>query len=190
MASLYFYYSAMNAGKTTHLLQADYNYNERNMNTIIFQKNIYSNGFVEARIGIKKQANLFDDEFDFYNFIKTYIQKVSLDIIFIDESQFLLTKQVFQLAKIVDNLNIPVMCYGLRTDFLGQLFEGSAKLLAIADNVIEIKTMCFCGKKATMTARLSSTKNKQQALKEGEKISIEKTQYISFCRKHYYEKIN
>ncbi|MCR5225363.1 MAG: thymidine kinase [Alphaproteobacteria bacterium] len=183
MASLYFYYSAMNAGKTTSLLQTDHNYFERGMNTILFtcaMDDRYGQGTIASRIGLKKQAVTFDKNFDFFCYVKD-AKKVAC--ILIDEAQFLTAEQVNQLGDIVDLLDIPVLAYGLRTDFMGNLFEGSARLLAIADILTELKTVCFCGKKATMNLRVDKDGKK---VTSGAQIEIGgNDRYISVCRKHF-----
>lgn len=185
MASLYFYYSAMNAGKTTSLLQTDYNYYERGMHTALFTcaiDNRYGQGIIASRIGLKKQAITFDKNFDFFCYAK---DAKHVDCVLIDEAQFLTSAQVDQLGDIVDKLNIPVLTYGLRTDFLGNLFEGSARLLAIADIISELKTVCFCGRKATMNIRVDEQGKK---LHSGNQIEIGgNDRYISVCRKHFKE---
>ena len=158
MAKLYFYYSTMNAGKSTILLQAAYNYRERGMEPFLITAKLdnragYSK--IVSRIGIEEKANLFDSQDNLFLMIKKTIEKKKLNCILLDEAQFLSKEQVWQLAKVVDNLNIPVLCYGLRVDFQGELFPGSLVLLSIADEMREIKTICHCGKKATMVARLN-----------------------------------
>ena len=183
MASLYFYYSAMNAGKTTSLLQTDHNYFERGMNTVLFTCSIddrYGQGIIASRIGLQKQAIAFNRKFDFFCYMKD-VKNVAC--VLIDEAQFLSKEQVDQLGNIVDILNIPVLAYGLRTDFQGNLFEGSARLLAIADILTELKTVCFCGKKAIMNLRLDKDGKK---LITGAQVEIGgNDRYISVCRKHF-----
>lgn len=182
MANLYFFYAAMNAGKTTSLLQTDYNYRERGMNTLIFNHSLYTShscGVVISRIGLEKQAITYDKDFDFLCYIRS---ARDVSCILVDEAQFLTAKQVDQLGDVVDSLNIPVLTYGLRTDFLGNSFEGSSRLLAIADILTELKTVCYCGRKATMNMRVDKDGNK---VEQGEQIDIEKDQYISVCRRHF-----
>lgn len=183
MASLYFYYSAMNAGKTTSLLQTDHNYIERGMNTVLFTCVIddrYGQGMIASRIGLQKQAITFDKKFDFFAYMK---DAKNIACVLIDEAQFLTKEQVDQLGNIVDILNIPVLAYGLRTDFQGNLFEGSSRLLAIADILTELKTVCFCGKKAIMNLRLDKDGKK---LTTGTQVEIGgNDRYISVCRKHF-----
>ena len=183
MASLYFYYSAMNAGKTTSLLQTDYNYHERGMETVLFVNAIdtrHGKGVIQSRIGLSKTAMTYDKKFDFFRYVKS---AKNLSCVLVDEAQFLTKQQVDQLGDIVDFLDIPVLAYGLRTDFQGNCFEGSERLLAIADILVELKTVCFCGKKATMNIRVDSEGNK---ITEGAQIEIGgNDRYISVCRKHF-----
>jgi thymidine kinase len=177
MAKLHFFYSTMNAGKSTALLQSNHNYKESNLKTLLFvPKSIAdkSNGKIVSRIGLEADAII----------IKKQPEKISC--IFVDEAQFLTKKQVHSLGKIADELNIPVMTYGIRTDFQGELFEGSQELLALADNLKELKTICSeCDKKATMVVRLDSN---GKILLEGEKILIGGNEiYKTLCRKHFRE---
>ncbi len=188
MAKLHFFYSTMNAGKSTALLQSNHNYKESNLKTLLFvPKSIAdkSNGKIVSRIGLEADAIIVNNEYDFYNEIsKKQSEKISC--IFVDEAQFLTKKQVHGLGKIADELNIPVMTYGIRTDFRGELFEGSQELLALADNLKELKTICSeCDKKATMVVRLDSS---GKILLEGEKILIGGNEiYKTLCRKHFRE---
>ena len=188
MAKLHFFYSTMNAGKSTALLQSNHNYKESNLKTLLFvPKSIAdkSNGKIVSRIGLQADAIVVNNEYDFYNEIsKKQSEKISC--IFVDEAQFLTKKQVHSLGKIADELNIPVMTYGIRTDFQGELFEGSQELLALADNLKELKTICSeCDKKATMVVRLDSN---GKILLEGEKILIGGNEiYKTLCRKHFRE---
>ena len=188
MAKLHFFYSTMNAGKSTALLQSNHNYKESNLKTLLFvPKSIAdkSNGKIVSRIGLEADAIIVNNEYDFYNEIsKKQSEKISC--IFVDEAQFLTKKQVHGLGKIADELNIPVMTYGIRTDFQGELFEGSQELLALADNLKELKTICSeCDKKATMVVRLDSS---GKILLEGEKILIGGNEiYKTLCRKHFRE---
>ncbi|MCL4159462.1 UNVERIFIED_CONTAM: hypothetical protein GTU68_066167 [Idotea baltica] len=157
MAKLYFYYSAMNAGKSTTLLQAAYNYEERGMRVLLYTPKLdhrAGEGIVASRIGLERAAVAFDTDFDLYEDIKTEHKNSPVSCVFLDESQFLTPAQVLQLTIVCDRLRIPVLCYGLRTDFRGEPFEGSKYLLAWADSLGEIKTICHSGKKATMNARL------------------------------------
>ena len=186
MAKLHFYYSAMNAGKTTTLLQSNYNYQERGMNTLLFIPSIdtrHALGIISSRIGLQNEAHAFEKEFDFFTFVKDHIQKQKVSCVLIDEAQFLSKKQVFQLARIVDELKIPTLAYGLRSDFMGEPFEGSKYLLALAEDISEIKTICHCGRKATMNARVDEN---GCVLREGEQVEIGgNDRYIALCRKHY-----
>jgi len=188
MAKLHFFYSTMNAGKSTALLQSNHNYKESNLKTLLFvPKSIAdkSNGKIISRIGLEADAIIVNNEYDFYTEIsKKQSEKISC--IFVDEAQFLTKKQVHGLGKIADELNIPVMTYGIRTDFRGELFEGSQELLALADNLKELKTICSeCDKKATMVVRLDSS---GKILLEGEKILIGGNEiYKTLCRKHFRE---
>ncbi|MTI43649.1 thymidine kinase [Roseibium hamelinense] len=186
MAKLYFNYSSMNAGKSTVLLQAAYNYEERGMTTRLLTAAIddrAGEGVIASRIGLKAQADIFCSRTDLHAHIGTIAKQSPLHAVFVDEAQFLTEEQVWQLARVADGLKIPVMCFGLRTDFQGKLFPGSATLLALADSLREIKTICWCGKKATMVARLDSQGN---ILEEGDQVVIggEET-YVSLCRKHW-----
>ena len=188
MAKLHFFYSTMNAGKSTALLQSNHNYKESNLKTLLFvPKSIAdkSNGKIKSRIGLEADAIIVNNEYDFYTEIsKKQSEKISC--IFVDEAQFLTKKQVHGLGKIADELNIPVMTYGIRTDFRGELFEGIQELLALADNLKELKTICSeCDKKATMVVRLDSN---GKILLEGEKILIGGNEiYKTLCRKHFRE---
>ena len=187
MAKLYFTYAAMNAGKSTILLQAAYNYRERGMRTVLFTSSLYAGDAgseISSRIGISSEARLFDADTDLFDDISAAHTDAPIDSIFIDEAQFLSREQVWQLARVADRLGIPVLCYGLRTDFQGRLFEGSAELLAVADSLREARTICHCGRKATMVARLDEDGN---ALTEGDQVSIGKERYVSLCRLHWEE---
>lgn len=188
MAKLYFNYAAMNAGKSTTLLQASFNYRERGMDTIEFTAKIddrVKKGVIASRIGLSKEAHVFDDATNLFDIIKRESTDMTAACVFLDEAQFLTSDQVMQLAQAVDELNIPVICYGLRTDFMGELFEGSARLLAVADEIRELKTICKCGRKATMNLRIDAD---GAAVTSGEKIEIGgNDRYIPLCRKHFYE---
>ncbi|TCP13900.1 thymidine kinase [Bisgaardia hudsonensis] len=181
----------MNAGKSTTLLQSDYNYRERNMNTLVYTAaidNRFGLGKVTSRIGISRQANLFNNDTDLFVEIKAQQQQNKLHCILVDEAQFLTKDQVYQLSDVVDKLNIPVLCYGLRTDFQAELFEGSKYLLAWADQLEELKTICYCGRKANFVLRLNG---KGEVVKQGEQIQIGgNDSYTSVCRKHYKEMID
>ena len=190
MAKLYFYYSAMNAGKSTSLLQSAYNYKERGMRPYIMSAaidNRYSVGKVTSRIGLEAEAYLFHKEDDLFKILSEENKKQDINCVLIDESQFLSRDQVKQLAITVDDLDIPVLCYGIRTDFRGELFPGSQHLLAWADNLIELKTICHCGSKATMVVR---TDEKGNIINDGDQVVIGgNDRYQSMCRKHFAEHI-
>ena len=190
MAKLYFYYSAMNAGKSTSLLQSAYNYKERGMRPYIMSAaidNRYSVGKVTSRIGLEAEAYLFHKEDDLFKILSEENKKQVINCVLIDESQFLSRDQVKQLAITVDDLDIPVLCYGIRTDFRGELFPGSQHLLAWADNLIELKTICHCGSKATMVVR---TDEKGNIINDGDQVVIGgNDRYQSMCRKHFAEHI-
>ncbi len=189
MAKLYFSYSTMNAGKSTLLLQASYNYEERGMRTLLFTSALYAEGdvgVISSRIGISAPANMFSADDDLYQRVHDELQEAKLDCVMVDEAQFLTPEQVWQLARVTDRLNVPVMCYGLRTDFRGHLFPGSSELLAIADVLREIRTICYCGAKATMVVRKGADGRVQVA---GDQVSIEKSVYVSLCRRHWEEEM-
>ena len=189
MAKLYFNYSSMNAGKSTMLLQANHNYIERGMKPEIYTSNLdsrFGTGEIVSRIGLKSKSNIFDIKTDIYNEILNKRNKKKIDCVLIDEAQFLTKDQVTQLGQVVDTLNIPVLTFGIRTDFQGNLFEGSKYLLAWADNLKEIKTVCHCGRKATMVLRLNEH---GQIVEDGSQIDIGgEEKYVSVCRKHFNEK--
>jgi len=187
MAKLYFYYSAMNAGKSTALLQASYNYQERGMQTLLFVPaidNRHKLGCISSRIGLNAEANLFTPKVNLLEQVKAFLkQKRDLKCVFIDEAQFLTKKQVLQLTVIVDRLGIPVLCYGLRSDFRAEPFEGSLYLLIWADKINEIKTICYCGRKAIMNIRFDVENRK---ITEGKQIEIGGNErYLAVCRKHF-----
>lgn len=188
MAKLYFSYAAMNAGKSTILLQASYNYQERGMKTLLFTAAFddrAGTGTIASRIGVSAPALLFSATDDLYAIIEQHHAEESYSCIFVDEAQFLTPEQVWQLSQVADRLNIPVMCYGLRTDFQGKLFPGSSELLAIADTLREVRTICHCGAKATMVIRLGAD---GRPLVEGEQIDIGgNDKYVSLCRRHWGE---
>lgn len=190
MSKLYFTYSAMNAGKSAILLQAAYNYRERGMEVMLWTSGHYGDdadaemGKIESRIGLDAPAWLYRSETDLLEAIRSKHQETPLNVVFFDEAQFLTQAQVWQLARVCDQLKLPVLCYGLRTDFQGDLFEGSSALLAIADDLREARTICHCGKKATMTARMDEA---GAALTSGAKVSVGKEVYVSLCRKHWEE---
>jgi thymidine kinase len=187
MAKLYFYYSAMNAGKSTVLLQSSHNYHERGMQTILFTPAIddrYEMGKIHSRIGLTDDAIAFKPYDDLYSAVlKTLSCGINVACALVDEAQFLSKAQVEQLTKITDELNIPVLAYGLRTDFQGELFEGSQYLLGWADELCEIKTICHCGRKATMNMRID---DKGCAVKSGSQVKIGGNEaYASTCRQHF-----
>jgi thymidine kinase len=184
MAKLYFYYSAMNAGKSTTLLQAAHNYEERGMRVLLFTPQIDDRagvGNISSRLGLTREAFSFDAEFDLFVQIRDEQKKSQIDCVFIDEAQFLTSKQVLQLTMVCDRIGIPVLCYGLRTDFRGEPFEGSKYLLAWADVLGEIKTICYTGKKAIMNARLDESGKR---VTEGEQVAIG-LNYVSLSRKEF-----
>ena len=189
MAKLYFNYSSMNAGKSTMLLQANHNYIERGMQPEIYTSNLdkrFGESEIVSRIGLKSKSNLFDIKTNIYKEILNKNDKKKIDCVLIDEAQFLTKNQVRQLGDIVDLLDIPVLTFGIRTDFQGNLFEGSKYLLAWADNLKEIKTVCHCGRKATMVLRLNEY---GQITEDGNQIDIGgEEKYVSVCRKHFKEK--
>ena len=189
MAKLYFNYSSMNAGKSTMLLQANHNYTERGMNAQLYTSELdtrFGNDEITSRIGLKKKSNIFTTETDIYSDILNKNNEVLVDCLLIDEAQFLTKEQVAQLGMIVDKLDIPVLAFGIRTDFQGNLFEGSKYLLAWADNLKEIKTVCHCGRKATMVLRIN---DKGLVIEDGMQIEIGgEDKYVSVCRKHFFEK--
>ena len=189
MAKLYFNYSSMNAGKSTMLLQANHNYQERGMSTIIYTSSVddrYGKKEIVSRIGLKAESNIFSSDTNIYEEVISFDKDKEVDCVLIDEAQFLSKDQVAQLGQIVDDLDIPVLTFGIRTDFKGNLFEGSEYLLAWADNLKEIKTVCHCGRKATMVLRLDENGN---VLETGDQIEIGGNEkYVSICRKHFYEK--
>jgi thymidine kinase len=187
MAKFYFYYAAMNAGKSTILLQSAYNYRERGMDVLLFTPQFdhrFGEGKIASRIGLDASARPFDKDFNFFEVIKAEKEKSSnLKCVFIDEAQFLSKTQVHQLADVVDQLDLPVLAYGLRSDFRGEPFEGSQYLLILADNLIEIKTICHCGRKASMNMRIDANGRK---VLEGAQVHIGGNEsYIAVCRKHY-----
>jgi len=188
MAKLHFFYSTMNAGKSTALLQSNHNYIESNLKTLLFIPHEIakkSNGKIISRIGLEAEAIVVSEEYEFFREIENKNFK-EVSCIFVDEAQFLSQKQVHDLGKIADELNIPVMCYGIRTDFQGKLFEGSQELLALADNLKELKTICSeCDKKATMVVRLNE---KGEVVLKGKKIVVGGNEiYKTLCRKHFRE---
>lgn len=190
MAKLYFHYSTMNAGKSTILLQASHNYRERGMQTYLITAqfdNRAGEGRIASRIGIGEPADTFGPGEDLFAKIETRLAAGPCACIFIDEAQFLTPEQVWQLARVVDDLNAPVMAYGLRVDFRGQLFPGSAALLALADEMREVRTICHCGRKATMVIRQGVD---GKALRDGAQVQIGGNEtYVSLCRRHWREAV-
>lgn len=186
MAKLYFYYSAMNAGKTTLLLQSAHNYRERGMNPVLFTPALddrYEVGVIKSRIGLESDAVAFTRETDLFESVQHGLSDQNIHCVLVDEAQFLTREQVYQVSEIVDRLNIPVLCFGLRTDFQGELFEGSRYLLAWGDQLEELKTICHTGKKATMVVRVDE---KGYALREGSQVEIGgNDRYVSVSRKEF-----
>jgi len=190
MAKLYFNYSAMNAGKSTILLQSSYNYHERGMRTLLIKPAIDTRADVQdqitSRIGLTAQADIITPKQNLETHIRKAHESSPIDCVLVDEAQFLSKDQVWQLSKVADEMRLPIMCYGLRTDFRGELFPGSAALLSIADNIKEIKTLCWCGRKATMTLRVSKT---GKAVTRGAQVEIGgNDRYVSLCRRHWVAK--
>ncbi len=190
MAKLHFQYSTMNAGKSTLLLQAAHNYNERGMQTYLLTASFDDRagaGKIGSRIGLSREADLFDSKADLFAKIKVRLDQGPVACIFVDEAQFLTRDQVWQLARAVDDLGVPVMAYGLRVDFRGELFPGSAALLAVADEMREVRTICHCGRKATMVIRQD---DQGRALVDGEQVQIGGNEtYVSLCRRHWREAV-
>jgi len=188
MAKLYFHYATMNAGKSTLLLQASYNYGERGMNTLLYTASFDDRagaGNIGSRIGLSSEARTFNKDTDLFVEIKEHQQHEALHCVFVDEAQFLNEEQVWQLARTADRLGVPVMCYGLRTDFQGKLFPGSQALLAISDEMREVRTICRCGRRATMVVRLGADGN---VVRDGDQVVIGgNDQYVSLCRRHFEE---
>ena len=190
MAKLYFHYSTMNAGKSTALLQASHNYREGGMATYLLTAQFDTRageGRIASRIGIAEPADTFNPEEDMVAKVSARLAQGPVACVFIDEAQFLTRDQVWQLARVVDDLGVPVMCYGLRVDFRGELFPGSAALLALADEMREVRTICACGKKATMVMRKGPD---GRALKDGAQVLIGGNEtYVSLCRRHWREAV-
>ena len=188
MAKLYFYYASMNAGKSTNLLQANFNYHERGMQTMLWTASLDDRGgeqAIESRIGLGADAHRFDGETDLWARVSTEHAVQPLACVLIDEAQFLTPEQVWQLARLADEAGIPVLCYGLRTDFQGALFPGSAVLLGIADSLVELKAVCHCGRKATMNLRVDES---GAAVKAGAQTEIGgNDRYVALCRRHFSE---
>jgi len=188
MAKLFFYYSSMNAGKSTTLLQSSFNYQERGMQTLLLTvafDDRFGVGKIASRIGLEAPAVLFDGNTDLCALIKEKLDKGRIDCVLMDEAQFLTKDQVWQLSDVADKLGVPVLCYGIRTDFQGQLFEGSKWLLAWADKLSELKTICHCGRKAGMVLRVDENGN---TVREGAQVEIGgNDRYVSVCRQHFKE---
>src|SRR6185437_15094608 len=190
MAKLYFYYAAMNAGKSTTLLQADFNYRERGMETMLWTARLDDRagaGVIGSRIALSAPAHSYDESVDLFEAVSDELKKRGLDCILVDEAQFLTQRHVLQLCEVADRLSIPVLCYGLRTDFQGKLFPGSAALLALADSLIELKAVCECGRKATMNLRVDEDGH---AVASGAQTEIGgNDRYIALCRRHFFERL-
>ena len=190
MAKLYFYYASMNAGKSTTLLQADFNYRERGIATMLWTAAFddrAGTGRIASRLEIGAEADRYDGETDLFEAVGEELKKRPLHCVLIDEAQFLTRAHVLQLCRIADEVNVPVLCYGLRTDFLGNLFEGSAALLALADTLVELKAVCECGRKATMNLRVDE---QGFAVAAGASIEIGgNDRYVALCRRHFFERL-
>jgi thymidine kinase len=188
MAKLYFYYASMNAGKSTNLLQADFNYRERGMATMLFTAAVddrFAPGTITSRIGLEAPAIAFDRATDLAACVADRLATEPLACVLVDEAQFLSADQVDQLARVCDAMGVPVLAYGLRTDFQGALFEGSARLLALADTLVEIKSVCGCGRKATMNLRVDAD---GKPIAEGQQTAIGGNDlYVALCRRHFVE---
>lgn len=188
MAKLYFYYASMNAGKSTTLLQANFNYHERGMQTMLWTAALDDRGgnkAIESRIGLYADAHRFDGATDLRERVIAAHRVEPLACVLVDEAQFLTQEQVWQLARLADEANIPVLCYGLRTDFQGELFPGSATLLGIADALVELKAVCHCGRKATMNLRIDQS---GAAVREGDQTEVGgNDRYVALCRRHFSE---
>ncbi|MGN5375325.1 MAG: thymidine kinase [Sphingomonas hengshuiensis] len=186
MAKLYFYYASMNAGKSTTLLQADFNYRERGLTTMLFTAAIDTRegaGTIGSRIGLSAPAAPFDADTDLLESVGAQHRQHAVGCVLVDEAQFLSAAQVDQLAQVADDLGVPVLAYGLRTDFRGELFPGSARLLAIADALIELKSVCTCGRKATMNLRVDP---QGRAVRDGQQTEIGgNDRYVALCRRHF-----
>jgi thymidine kinase len=190
MAKLYFYYAAMNAGKSTTLIQADFNYRERGMQTMLWtaaHDDRSGVGTIGSRVALSAPAHTYDENVDLFVAVGDELKKRGLDCILVDEAQFLTQRHVLQLCEVADQLDIPVLCYGLRTDFQAKLFPGSAALLALADSLIELKAVCECGRKATMNLRVDS---EGHAVARGAQTEIGgNDRYIALCRRHFFERL-
>jgi len=190
VAKLYFYYAAMNAGKSTTLLQADFNYRERGLKTMVYTAAVHDRsgyGVIDSRIGLRAEANTYAPESDLRGEVEAEIKRRQVDCVLLDEAQFLTRAQVLDLAWICDELNIPVLAYGLRTDFQGNLFDGSGALLALADTLVELKAICECGRKATMNLRVDED---GRAVRAGAQTEIGgNDRYIALCRRHFMARL-
>jgi thymidine kinase len=190
MAKLYFYYAAMNAGKSTTLLQADYNYRERGMETMLWTAELDDRagvGTIGSRIALSAPAHTFTPDDDLFEAVSEERKRRGLHCVLIDEAQFLTRFHVEQLCRVADEIGIPILCYGLRTDFQGNLFDGSAALLALADTLVELKAVCECGRKATMNLRIDE---QGFAVAAGASVEIGgNDRYVALCRKHFYERL-
>jgi len=190
MAKLYFYYASMNAGKSTQLLQSSFNYAERGLRTLLFTAAIddrHALGVIRSRIGLQADAMPFETDTDLFAVVAEALEAGRIGCVLVDEAQFLSKAQVFQLAAVCDRLDVPVLCYGLRTDFRAELFEGSAILLGLADTLQEIKTICACGRKATMNLRVDDYGH---AVTDGAQTEIGgNDRYVALCRRHYMEQV-
>ena len=190
MAKLYFYYAAMNAGKSTTLLQADFNYRERGMETMLWtaaHDDRAGAGTIGSRIALSAPAQAYAADVDLFAAITDELKRREVDCVLVDEAQFLTRDHVLQLCRVTDDLSIPVLCYGLRTDFQGNLFEGSAALLALADALIELKAVCECGRKATMNLRVDA---EGHAVASGAQTEIGgNDRYVALCRRHFFERL-
>ena len=191
MAKLYFYYASMNAGKSTILLQTAFNYRERGMRAMLYTAGIHDRsgfGVIDSRIGIKEQANTFNAATDLRAEVEAEMKVGHVHCVLIDEAQFLTGEQVRQLATVCDDLKVPVLAYGLRTDFQGNLFPGSAGLLALADKLVELKAICECGRKATMNLRVDG---EGRAVRAGQQTEIGgNDRYLALCRRHFMEQMH
>jgi thymidine kinase len=191
MAKLYFYYASMNAGKSTTLLQADFNYRERGMQTMLFTAAVHDRsgyGIIDSRIGLTAAANAYTRDMDMREAIQGELMRRRIDCVLVDEAQFLTRRQVHQLASVCDDLDIPVLAYGLRTDFQANLFDGSGALLALADSLVELKAVCECGRKATMNLRVDAD---GRAMKQGAQTEIGgNDRYVALCRRHFMQRVN
>jgi thymidine kinase len=190
MAKLYFYYAAMNAGKSTTLLQADFNYRERGMETMLWTAAFddrSGEGTIGSRIALNAPASTYDEDVDLFVAVGDELKKRKLHCVLVDEAQFLSQKLVLELCEVADRFGIPVLCYGLRTDFQGKLFPGSAALLALADSLVELKAVCECGRKATMNLRVDED---GFAVARGAQTEIGgNDRYVALCRRHFFERL-